>query len=452
MVSKTLNQFLAQKYPLLLTPIRDLAQFQGKIAAIDVKLFLYQFKAAYLATSLQSPHGYNGNYYNTDGGGGSGGDNTQSGIKIPTEMGHVYFDGFVQQWRLLKQYNITPIYVFDGEPPKGKQQELEQRHRKRQKIQHEMNQLSVMLCDPDVEQTCFEGDVILNIDDSNSGGDSNDNNSSSSNNDNDNANNNNYKDNNKYCYRYNKKSMVDTTLQKPNSNDITENLLLSTLKQRQRENRNEIRDLWYKKRKQLVQFQEFDLELLQDFFTQQGIYFVSVIQGDAEHACAYLVKRQWADFVITNDIDTVAYGASVTLRQLSWSLLRGRDNTTLSTQSPQQHRHRRHHHSLSPHVLYTDKILDKLCMSWDQFLQFYLLCGTDVGPKIPGIACNRAFTIISKYKSVSNFLDAHPNDTKLQRWRREHYRAFCETLTLFKSDPVLGDSNVPHIMQERGNK
>ena len=101
--------------------------------------------------------------------------------------------------------------------------------------------------------------------------------------------------------------------------------------------------------------------------------------GDAEQACAYLQKKDIVDHIMTEDTDTLVFGA----REVIFG-----------------------------NKLYNlDKVLSELKMDYSQFVDFCILCGCDYTCTIPKIGPVTALQIIRKYISFEEFCNVNTKYT-----------------------------------------
>ena len=106
---------------------------------------------------------------------------------------------------------------------------------------------------------------------------------------------------------------------------------------------------------------------------------VSVVQArnDAEKACAYMTKCGAADVVVTEDMDALPYGAVRMLTGFGKPMM----------------------------VEYTlDKVLEGFEFDMAMFVDYCLLCGTDLCPKIRNIGNDRARRFIRAHSNIEGVL------------------------------------------------
>lgn len=117
---------------------------------------------------------------------------------------------------------------------------------------------------------------------------------------------------------------------------------------------------------------------LQELFTQERIPFV-VARYEAEQACAWLVVHGYADYVVSEDYDTILSRADCMVQRFHAGTMTGR-------------------------IIYRQPLLDHLKMTHEQFVDYCILLGTDFGGKLKGLGPSRAATVICKYGTIERFL------------------------------------------------
>ena len=138
--------------------------------------------------------------------------------------------------------------------------------------------------------------------------------------------------------------------------------------------------------------------------------------GEAEETCVYLQKNDIVNFTYSDDTDVLPLGCPRVLR----TGLRSNCFTEIDLQ----------------------KVLTGLGLTLDQFIDMCILCGCDYCPVIPRVNYQRAYELITQFKTIENVIasntDKLPNDYNFQDARN-----------IFKNNKSrmevpLGDY-VPHI-------
>jgi flap endonuclease-1 len=106
-----------------------------------------------------------------------------------------------------------------------------------------------------------------------------------------------------------------------------------------------------------------------------GIPFF-VAETEAEKACVFLQKNGYADYIFTDDTDTLAFGASFIYSSKN-----------------------------SYFLCEIDKILQGLDITQKEFVDLCILCGCDYTCTIPKIGPVGALNIIKKHRTIKQFLE-----------------------------------------------
>ena len=138
-------------------------------------------------------------------------------------------------------------------------------------------------------------------------------------------------------------------------------------------NINYIEEQIQKKKNQLISVSIDDFNLTKNLFKILNVPYFEA-PGEAEKMCSKLFLDGKVDAVLSEDSDVIAYGANL-LSKL---------NTYQGT---------------VVHIDY-EKILEKLSLSRNEFLDFCIMCGTDYNSNIPKIGSATSYKKILKYKSI----------------------------------------------------
>ncbi|XP_040912078.1 probable flap endonuclease 1 homolog isoform X2 [Toxotes jaculatrix] len=131
-----------------------------------------------------------------------------------------------------------------------------------------------------------------------------------------------------------------------------------------------------------------------------GVPFIQA-PGDGEAHCAQLVRAGTVDAVASEDMDTLPFGANILIRQLNAK----RDSEVIEYSLP--------------------KLLEKLQISHEEFVDLCILLGCDYCDKIAGLGPKRALMLIQKHRTIENVVlqinrKTHPvpNEWKYNEARR----------------------------------
>lgn len=205
-----------------------------------------------------------------------------------------FIDSFIQQIYHFQTFNIIPIYIFDGQPPKEKQNILEARKENKLKTEEKITELELKL---------------------------------------------------------------------NNINDVEE-------KKKIKKNL-----LFLKKR--CINITREDIMNLKNVFDILGINYIQA-NCEADLICCELFKTGNVNACLSNDMDFLASGAGVLLRNYNLS------------------------NNLQKYDL--NIILEKLNFTYDIFVDFCILCGCDYTCKIPRMGSERAYEAIKKFNTIENVI------------------------------------------------
>ena len=124
-------------------------------------------------------------------------------------------------------------------------------------------------------------------------------------------------------------------------------------------------------------------EDLKKLLTLMGIQWYQA-DGEAEAGCVWLVKNNFADTVMTEDMDTLPLGTPTLIRR---RVRKGQKPDDIT-------------------VFHLDKILEGLELTMEQFVDMCLLCGTDYTPSIPRVGSRTAHTYIKNNGNIIDTLEA----------------------------------------------
>ena len=123
---------------------------------------------------------------------------------------------------------------------------------------------------------------------------------------------------------------------------------------------------------------------LKNLFNLMGVSYIQVENGEAEAYASELCRIGYVDAVVTEDMDTLAYGCPVLIRTCIDKSIKRPDVITTFNFS---------------------KIVEDFKMNHDEFIDMCILCGCDYCPTIPKVGPARAIKNIQEHKSIENYLE-----------------------------------------------
>jgi len=145
---------------------------------------------------------------------------------------------------------------------------------------------------------------------------------------------------------------------------------------------------------------------LMELFKSIGISFFTP-DGEAEKACVYLQKNGYADYILTEDTDSLTFGGT--------NVIFNKKNDYF--------------------ICYLEKILDGLEINQESFVDLCILCGCDYTTTIPKVGPVTALQMIKKYRSIEIFLSSENKFTVPETFDYQTARE------LFKTNEINGKLN-----------
>jgi len=121
-----------------------------------------------------------------------------------------------------------------------------------------------------------------------------------------------------------------------------------------------------------VRISEEDKQRLNRLVSAMGLPYI-IAPEEAEKYCAQLVREGHCRAALSSDTDLFAHGCPVIIRQLKGNVAR---------------------------VCILDNVLRQLDMSYETFVDFCVMCGTDYNPNVPGFGTERSYKLIQQYGSL----------------------------------------------------
>ncbi len=136
--------------------------------------------------------------------------------------------------------------------------------------------------------------------------------------------------------------------------------------------------------KNTVRIKKEYIDDLKHLFNLMGVSYIHPNIGEAEAYASELCRIGYVDAVITEDMDTLAYGTPLLIRScIDKSIKRPDTITTFNFQ----------------------KIIEDFKMNHEEFIDMCILCGCDYCPTIPKVGPVKAFNSIQQYKNIEDYLE-----------------------------------------------
>ena len=274
---------------------RKLNSYNGLIIGIDLSIFLYKYL-----------------YRNND-----------------------HIEGLTRLILRLLKNNIYPVFVFDGKPPKEKDETLQDRKQKREFLFMKKEILELIKNNKDLSKKELNSKIDEYINDNNK----------------------NFK-------------MQDDKLDLYLSEDFNYDEEIDKIS------------------KKIIIVKNYHIESSKILFDAFGINYIHA-PCEAESLLAVLCKKKIIDCCITEDMDILANGCHIFLKNFSADK-----------------------NYVDEYCL--EGILENLEISYNQFVDLCILCGCDYTSKIYGIGYVNAYKLIKKYNNIEGILDNIKTLTKFK--------------------------------------
>lgn len=225
-----------------------------------------------------------------------------------------HIQGFLYKVIEFLEKGIIPVFVFDGPPPQAKQNTLEKRTETRTKMQERVKELNNLRNEISQANSIDPEEYI-------------------------------------------------------DSDDEIENPFVKEIKKIN----NQIRNI----SKNILVVKKVHSDEVMEFLKSLGIPFLKAV-SESEETCAVLQKRNLVDYVLTEDTDSLTFGAKKVI--------------------------------LGNELYDLDQLLTGLEISYDSFIDLCILCGCDYTGTIPKVGPVNALKLIKRYQSIDNFEIPIPED------------------------------------------
>lgn len=249
----------------------------------------------------------------------------------------------------LKNYNITPIFVFDGKPTKLKDNTIKSRNKIKSHSEDKINILQKYLDKISEDDTCINNTVESNDTDNldTMSIDSifiNDTSSSE------------------------QESLENSPLTSPYNS-------FSDLSQIRKDIEKKIKKL----SKKCIKINQNHIDDLKELFNILHINYVHVENQEADTICSQLFKNNYVDGILSNDMDMIAYECNKVYRNLNFK-------TDIVTEYD------------------TRLLFEKLNLTKEEFIDFIIIIGCDYCEKVYSFECKIIHDYILKYKNYENVM------------------------------------------------
>ena len=181
--------------------------------------------------------------------------------------------------------------------------------------------------------------------------------------------------------------------------------------------------------KQSIRVNKDHIDDIKKLLDLMGVEYLHM-DGEAEAIASELCRINYVDYVVTEDMDTMAFGCPKLIRTcLDKSIKR---NDFIS-------------------VIDLSNIIKDLKLSNEKFIELCILCGCDYCPNIPRIGQVKALSIVRNFASIDDFINSKHTynipDNYLERFTRAKYlfTMYHDKLNLSELNFVKKEQNIKEL-------
>ena len=129
-----------------------------------------------------------------------------------------------------------------------------------------------------------------------------------------------------------------------------------------------------------------DVDNVKNLLSLMGVSYIQA-DGEAEGYASELCKIGYVDGVVTEDMDSLAFGTPILVRSNIDRTIKRRDVIS---------------------IIHMEKILQEMELTFDEFLDVCIMSGCDYCENIKGIGSNKSFQKIKEHKTIEKFVENYP--------------------------------------------
>jgi flap endonuclease-1 len=165
-----------------------------------------------------------------------------------------------------------------------------------------------------------------------------------------------------------------------------------------------------KLKKQTIRLRKYHVDDIKKLLDLMGVQWIDA-EGEAEGVAAELCRIGLMDYVISEDMDTLAFGSPNLIRKcIDKTLKRKTDVVT---------------------IFHLDKVLEGFAMNYDEFLQLCILSGCDYCDTLKKVGNKTAFKLVTEYKTINKVLE-NVNSNKIPDGFISRYMRSQELFLLYR--------------------
>ena len=139
--------------------------------------------------------------------------------------------------------------------------------------------------------------------------------------------------------------------------------------------------------KQTIRLTKGHVDDIKQLLELMGVSYVQA-HGEAEAYASEMCRKGMVDYVVTEDMDTLAFGCPRMIRTCLDKSIKRKDIIS---------------------IIDLDEVLQGFEITYDEFVDLCILCGCDYCENIPRVGNKTAYTLIKKHRSIESILPAVKN-------------------------------------------
>ena len=139
--------------------------------------------------------------------------------------------------------------------------------------------------------------------------------------------------------------------------------------------------------KQTIRLTKGHVDDIKQLLELMGVSYVQA-HGEAEAYASEMCRKGMVDYVVTEDMDTLAFGCPRMIRTCLDKSIKRKDIIS---------------------IIDLDAVLQGFELTYDEFVDLCILCGCDYCENIPRVGNKTAYTLIKKHRSIESILPAVKN-------------------------------------------
>ena len=160
-----------------------------------------------------------------------------------------------------------------------------------------------------------------------------------------------------------------------------------------------------------------------------GVSYIHPEVGEGEAYASELCRMGFVDYVLTEDMDTMAYGCPKLIRNCVDREVKRRDIVS---------------------IFDYQKVIEGLNLTHDKFIDFCILCGCDYCPTVPKIGNTTALKLIKKFPTIESIVEStnyqYPEDyLKLFHLAKENFMLYFNKVNLDDIKIYTSEKNIPEL-------